>query len=202
MEMEKKLYEAAFEGNVPNLKALIQEDPLILDRISTAFFQDTPLHVATLRGRLEFVHAVLSHNPQLAAEPDSLGHLPLHVASAKGNVEIVRELLRVGPSSCLARTKDGKLPLHLAIMKGVKVEVLTELTRACPESTRSRVDGGCSILHLCVRYDNLDALKVLVEMFKGQSDCNDLLNEINDDGNTVLHLAALHKNLEVLFLSC
>ncbi|XP_021720495.1 ankyrin repeat-containing protein At2g01680-like [Chenopodium quinoa] len=197
MEMEKRLYEAAFEGNVPNLKALIQEDPLILDRISTTFFLDTPLHVATLRGRLEFVRAVLSHNPQLANESDSLGHLPLHVSSAKGDVEIVRELLRVGPSSCLARSKDGKLPLHMAIMKGVKVEVLTELARVCPESTRSRVDGEATILHLCVKYDNLDALKVLVEMFRGQSDCNNLLNARNDDGNTVLHLAALHKNLEV-----
>ncbi|XP_021864958.2 ankyrin repeat-containing protein At5g02620 [Spinacia oleracea] len=199
MEMDKRLYEASLEGNVSILKALIQEDPLILDRISPTFFQDTPLHIATLRGHFEFARAVLGHNHRLATEADSLGHLPLHVASAKGHVEIVRELLRVGPAgSCLARSKDGKLPLHLAIMKGVRVEVLTELARASPESTRLRVDKGDYVLHLCVKYDNLDAFQLLVDLLKKESDDNNLLiNARNDDGNTILHLAALHKNLEI-----
>lgn len=194
--MEKRLYEAAIEGKVSDFEKLIQEDPLILDRIPSTFSQDTPLHIATLRGHLQFARAVLSYNPRLATESDSLGHLPLHIASAKGHVEIVRELVRVGPSSCLASSKDGKLPLHLAIMKGVRVEVVTELARACPESTRSRLDRGDNVLHLCVKYDNLNAFQVMVELLKVES-VNNLLNARNDDGYTVLHLAALHKNLEI-----
>ncbi|KMT04852.1 hypothetical protein BVRB_7g170220 [Beta vulgaris subsp. vulgaris] len=198
MEMDKRLYETALEGNVPNLKVLIQEDPLILDRISLTYFQDTPLHVATLRGHVDFTRFVLSHNPRLATESDSLGHLPLHVASAKGHVDIVRELVRVDPGSCLARSKDGKLPLHLAIMKGVRVEVVNELARASPESTRSSVDRGDSVLHLCVKHDNLDAFQVLVDVLKGENNgIGNLLNARNDDGNTVLHLAALYKHLEI-----
>ncbi|XP_021864126.2 ankyrin repeat-containing protein BDA1-like [Spinacia oleracea] len=200
MEMEKRLYEAALEGSVSNLKALIQEDPLILDRISPTFFQDTPLHVATLRGHFEFARAVLGRNPRLATEADSLGHLPLHVASTKGHLEIVQELTRVIPSSCLARSKDGKLPLHLAIMKGVRVEVVSVLAQACLESTRSRLDRGDTALHLCVKYENLDAFQVILEeLMKGEIiDGNNLLNAKNDDGNTVLHLAALQKHFEMM----
>ncbi|KAL2899641.1 Ankyrin repeat-containing protein BDA1 [Bienertia sinuspersici] len=198
MMIEKRLHEAAFEGNISNLNTLIKEDPLILDRIFPTFFQDTPLHISILRGHIDFARDVLTHNPRLATECDSLGHLPLHVASTKGHIEIVRELLRVSQGACLARSKDGKLPLHLAIMKGVKVEVVTELVQACPESTRSQVDRRDSVLHLCVKYENFDALQMLVGVLKSEKlGSNDLLNARNDDGNTVLHLAALYKHLEI-----
>ncbi|XP_021720496.1 ankyrin repeat-containing protein BDA1-like [Chenopodium quinoa] len=197
MEMEKRLYEAALEGNVSSLKAIIQEDPLILDRISSTFYQDTPLHIAILRGHLEFARAVLSSNPRLATECDLLGHLPLHVASTKGHIEIIHELVRVSLSSCLARSKDGKLPLHLAISKGVRVEVVRELAQACPESMQSRVDRGDTVLHLCVKYENLDAIQVILEVLNGENDGNNLLNVRNEDGNTILHLAALQRHLEV-----
>ncbi|CAO2840245.1 unnamed protein product [Amaranthus hypochondriacus] len=193
--MENKLYDAAFHGNVTIFKELIQQDPLLLDRITLT---DTPLHVAILRGHLQFVRALLSHNSRLATQSDSLGHLPLHVASAKGYLEIVRELLRVGPASaCLSRSKDGKLPIHLAVMKAVRVEVVSELARASHESTRVRVDGGDTVLHLCVKYENLEGLRVLMEVMRSENDGGSLINSRNDDGNTVLHLAALYKNLEI-----
>lgn len=199
--MDKSLFDATLEGDVLSLKTLIQEDPLILERsISLTPYHESPLHVAVLRGHIEFTRAVLSHNPKLAAESDSVGRLPLHVASGKGHVEIVRELLRVGPSdACLARDKDGRIPLHVAVAKGGRVEVVTELTRACPESTRLRVERGESVLHLCVEHNNLEALKVLAdELGAGEDDNTKLLNAIDDNGNTVFHLAVLHKHLEMI----
>uniref|UniRef100_A0A7C9D5I8 Uncharacterized protein n=2 Tax=Opuntia streptacantha TaxID=393608 RepID=A0A7C9D5I8_OPUST len=198
--MEKRLFDATFEGDVSALETFIQEDPLILERsLSLTSFHETPLHVAVLRGHLEFAKALLSHNPKLATESDSLGRVPLHVASAKGHVEIARELLRVGPSNaCLARDRDGRIPLHVAIAKGGRVEVVTELTRACTESSRLRLERGETVFHLCVKENNLEALKVLVGELGGGSDNTKLLNAIDDDGNTVFHLAVLHKHLEII----
>ncbi|KAK9734477.1 hypothetical protein RND81_04G142600 [Saponaria officinalis] len=198
MENEKKLYEVIFEGNVTLFKTLINDDPLILDRISTTFFHESPLHVAVLRGHADMARELLSRNPGLVSELDSLGHSPLHLASAKGHVGIVRDLLRVGGhEACLARSKDGLVPLHVAIAKGGPFEVVEELVRACPESTWVRVDKGDLGLHLCVKFDNLGALKVIVKMV-GENDGVDFLNARNDDGNTILHLAALYKNFEMI----
>ncbi|XP_057535571.1 ankyrin repeat-containing protein BDA1-like [Amaranthus tricolor] len=197
MEMEKRLYEATVQGNIPNLESLLQQDPLLLHRISPSFFQFSPLHLAILHGHLEYARVLLTHNPQLTTESDSLGQLPLHLASANGQIEIVSELLSVDTSACLARDKDGKVPLHLAVMKGARVEVVNELARASPESTRMKVERGDILLHLCVKNERFDALKVLVELLRSENNGSNLMNAKNDDGNTILHLAALCNNLEI-----
>ncbi|KAF7147630.1 hypothetical protein RHSIM_Rhsim03G0060500 [Rhododendron simsii] len=72
-EAAKRLYEACLSGSVETLKALIEKDPLIPDQASLTecFSSDTPLHVAALRGHLEFTKDLLSRKPTLAAELDS-----------------------------------------------------------------------------------------------------------------------------------
>ncbi|KAF8401044.1 hypothetical protein HHK36_014347 [Tetracentron sinense] len=191
--MEKRLYEASLDGNVPSLNELIKENELILDRISLARFGETPLHIAAMRGHLDFARAILSRKPKLATELDSQGYSPLHLASAEGHVDIVRELLSVGKHLCSARVPDGRTPLHLAAEKG-QVDVIKELVQARPEVTRVRVDQGETVLHLCVKHNRLDALKVLVESAMH----DDFVNLKDDDGNTVLHLATAMKQLETI----
>ena len=71
--MEKRLFDATLEGDVSALETMIQENPLILERsLSLTSFHETPLHVAVLRGHLEFAKALLSHNPKLATQPESM----------------------------------------------------------------------------------------------------------------------------------
>ncbi|KAE9464178.1 hypothetical protein C3L33_03914, partial [Rhododendron williamsianum] len=108
-EVAKRLYEACLSGSVGTLEALIEKDPLILDRASSTecFSSDTPLHVAALRGHLEFTNALLSQKSTLAAELDSRRCTPLHLASTEGHFKIVQELLRVNPDVCIARDQDG-----------------------------------------------------------------------------------------------
>lgn len=80
MEIEKRLYEAAAEGDVLTLHELIQHDSLLLDRLTITCFTETPLHIAALDFRKSSA---------------------LHVASIKGYVEIVKELLVVNSDMCL-----------------------------------------------------------------------------------------------------
>ncbi|KAK9280988.1 hypothetical protein L1049_003879 [Liquidambar formosana] len=191
--MERRLYEASLSGNVHTLKTLIQEDKLILDRVTVNCFDENPLHIAALRGHLDFTRALLSQNPDLATELDSFGHSPLHLAAVKGYTAIVRELLRVSSTMCLVRDRDGRIPLHLAAMKG-RVEVIPELIRARPESTSEKLDGGETVLHLCVRYNRLEALKLLADLERNE----ELVNSKDDYGNTILHLAATLKQMEII----
>jgi ankyrin repeat protein len=114
-----------------------------------------------LHGHLEFSRALVSKKPKLAEEVDSLGRTPLHLASAEGHTEIVKALLQANTDVCLAFDQDGRIPLHLAAMRG-RIEIIKELIIARRESIRVNLNGD-SVLHLCVRYNHLDALKLLVE---------------------------------------
>ncbi|XP_058193018.1 ankyrin repeat-containing protein BDA1-like isoform X2 [Rhododendron vialii] len=196
-DMGRRLYQACLSGSVPALDALIEEDQLILDRVSslTCFSDDTPLHVAALRGHLDFTKALLARKPKLATELDSLRCSPLHLASAEGHVEIVRELLRVNTDVCIARDQDGRIPLHLAVMKG-RVEVILELLRAEPESIHEKLSRGETVLHLCVKYNRQEAFKTLVQ-YLHSNHMEFLLNAGDDNGNTILHLAAALKQKDV-----
>jgi len=53
---------------------------------------------------------------------------------------------------------------------------------------------GDSVLHLCLRYNHLDALKLLVELANGDEL---FLNSKDHDGNSILHLDVMLKQMKV-----
>ncbi|XP_041006598.1 ankyrin repeat and SAM domain-containing protein 1A-like isoform X2 [Juglans microcarpa x Juglans regia] len=189
------VYEASLNGCVSTLNTLIQRDAMLLHKISLTSFAETPLHIAALLGHVEFTGALLSKKPNLANEVDSQGRTPLHLASAEGHTEIVKALLRqTNAEICLVCDEDGRIPLHLAAMRG-RMEVIKELLFAKPQSIRVELDG-CNVLHLCVRYNHLDALKLLVE--SSINDQDDFLTSKDSDGNSILHLATMFKQTKTI----
>mgnify|MGYP003744859739 CR=1 FL=1 len=92
--------------------------------------------------------------------------------------------------------KYGRIPLHYVAMRG-RVDVVEKLIVAWPDSVRVVLDGNETVLHLCDKYNQLKALDLLV---KSLSDDGDFLNfKTSDDGNTILHLAVMQKQIEVAF---
>ncbi|KAK7336954.1 hypothetical protein VNO77_17508 [Canavalia gladiata] len=191
----RELYEASLNGCANTLNTLIQRDPLILSKVSLYPFTETPLHIASLLGHLEFCEVVLDKNPTLASEVNSEGRCPLHLASAKGHAQIVKALLMTNPDMCLVRDKDDMLPLHFAAMRG-RVEAIKELIKAKPDSIWEMTETHHgSVLHLCVRYNHLEALKFLVESVRGD---NQLLSVKDKEDNTVLHLAVRGRQFKII----
>ncbi|XP_050938048.1 ankyrin repeat-containing protein ITN1-like [Cucumis melo] len=194
----EKLNEAAIEGNVAILLELLQQDPLLLNRLNYLNdFNETPLHVASLLGHLTFVHELLKRSPRLAKELDSRGCSALHFAAAEGFLDIVKILVRVDPDMCSICNQDGMNPIHHAAMRG-RVDVLAELVRVRPLAARTAVDGGGTVLHLCVKYNQLEAMKMLIETIgvKGRDD--GFINSQDDYGFTILHLAVSNKQLQTV----
>ena len=190
--MERRIYEAAVEGSVISLLNLLQEDALVLDRFMVGCYPETPLHIASMLGNLDFVQEILNRKPEKAGELDARKSSPLHLATAKGYLEIVKKLVSVNPEMCFARDRDGRNPLHIATIKG-HISVLRELVNVRPQAAQMSIDHG-TILHLCVRYSGqLEMLKLLVETIGD----NGFLNSKDDDGNTILHTAAADKQVEV-----
>ncbi|KAJ4717501.1 Ankyrin repeat family protein [Melia azedarach] len=191
--MESMLYEAALKGSVPTLLELLQQDPLILDKVTMNSISEIPLHVASLLGHVDFVKQILCQKPELANELDSQQYSALHIASQKGYVEIVRALLQVNPDMCFARDVDGRNPLHLAAMKG-RIDCLGELIKSRPLAASATTIWGETISHVCVKYNQLEALKFLLENI----DDPEILKAKDDYGMTILHLAVAEKQIEII----
>ncbi|GLU19525.1 hypothetical protein SLE2022_357710 [Rubroshorea leprosula] len=71
-----KLFEAATMGDVAKLKALQDEDKLILRRVSSWSTAETPLHVASLTGHVDFVREIMNQVPSFAQELNKDGFAP------------------------------------------------------------------------------------------------------------------------------
>ncbi|GAB4837009.1 hypothetical protein Ancab_001923 [Ancistrocladus abbreviatus] len=193
MERMRRLHFAAIEGNEALLSNLLNEDPLILDKyqLSQANYGTSPLHIAAKLGHVGFAKKILHAKPKLAGEVDSNMSSPLHLSCEYGHLEIVRALLNASSDMCLARDIQGRNPLHLAIVKG-RFDVVKELVLAVPQAVRECMDSGDTVLHVCVKYNRLEVLKYLVDELASE----ETLNEKDNKGNTILHLAMANKQVE------
>jgi ankyrin repeat protein len=72
---------------------------------------ETPLHLASLMGRVEVAHTLIERGADVTA-PDDDGKTPLHLASQMGRVEVVRVLIERG-ADVTSKNENGETPLHL-----------------------------------------------------------------------------------------
>ncbi|KAK1435300.1 hypothetical protein QVD17_01061 [Tagetes erecta] len=192
--MDKKLFEASLTGNVHALNELLHKDKLVLDRVSLTRFNETPLHIAAMRGHLDFVKVLLCEKPTLAMSLDSVRRTPLHVASAGGHVEIASELLQVmSAEGCSFRDQDGRTPLYLAV-KNEELEIIKLLIKKKPDLGRELQENGETILHTCICYNRFEALKLLCQLWNEE----ELAMVTDTNGNNLLHLASIHKQVQTV----
>ncbi|XP_054797639.1 uncharacterized protein LOC129302780 [Prosopis cineraria] len=175
--MDQRLVEASRNGDVIALFRMLEEDPQILDKASLAYHRESPLHVAALGGKANFVKQILSLMPSLATQPNQKGLIPLHMASAKGHDETVRELLKVkldddSVKQCLLKDDDGWTPLHYAAWKG-KVEAFQELVSHIPECMLETTPKGETVLHLAVKANQFGALRNRVAQRERERETSD-----------------------------
>ncbi|KAL3500528.1 hypothetical protein ACH5RR_039621 [Cinchona calisaya] len=97
---------------------------------------------------------------------------PLHLAIIYDELEVLQVLINVGFQAvhhhmCLARDRDGR-NLYILLF-----EVALE-----------KAEHGGTILHLCVKYNQLEALKILVNKLK----TGEFVNAQDEDGMTPGHI--------------
>ncbi|KAM7497907.1 hypothetical protein LguiA_022321 [Lonicera macranthoides] len=194
--MENVLLAASMSGNIDTLKKLIQNDPLILDRVLATSFNENPLHIAVLRGHLNFVKILLCHKQELANALDDFRRSPLHLASGGGYTDIVHELIIINPEMCSTCDRDGKIPLHFAAYKE-HVYIMDLLIKARPELVKAIFDNNETLLHFCVKHNRTEALKVLVKWLRDIDDCA-FVNTKDNRSNTILHLAVIEKQMQTI----
>eukprot|EP00268_Persea_americana_P019992 TRINITY_DN202_c1_g1_i3.p1 TRINITY_DN202_c1_g1~~TRINITY_DN202_c1_g1_i3.p1 ORF type:complete len:487 (-),score=63.57 TRINITY_DN202_c1_g1_i3:408-1868(-) len=118
------------------------------------------LQIAASNGYTEIVRKILEEYPSLASRKSEKGLSALHLASSKGNLGVINEILGKDPNLSFLRDNDGRTPLHLAMIYN-QVHVVKEFLRERP---------GPALFNILL--------------------LTDLVNMADNNGDTILHLAA------------
>ncbi|KAB5534416.1 hypothetical protein DKX38_017502 [Salix brachista] len=210
------LHDAVIKGNTGLAEFLASEDPEV------AYYNNNngrfPLYLAVENGNkngiLDYLLILRAPSPKNREEgilkiigearPDLLRLTDeemgnsLHYASSIGFLEGVRYLLDNFHDGAYGRNPEGNYPIHLAC-KSHSVRVVKEYLKKFPYPKEFLNKKGQNILHVAAESGkgNVIACILRQEDTLGKS----LLNEMDEDGNTPLHLAAGYgKSVAAFFL--
>ncbi|TVU18624.1 hypothetical protein EJB05_34731 [Eragrostis curvula] len=168
------------------------------------------VHAAARGGSLEMLRELLRGCSDAAAYRDAQGSTILHAAAARGQLEVVKDLIA---SFDIVNTVDdqGNTALHIAAFRG-HLSVVKALITASSSLIPATNEAGDTFFHMALTgfgtpgFRRLDRQMELVRQLISGSimDISSIINEQNDDGKTVLHLAVvgnLHSNLVELLMS-
>ena len=193
-ERIERLKQVAQHGNIDAFYMLIREDVKLLEAIDELPFVDTPLHIASSVGNIPFSMEMMRLKPSLISKPNPEGFIPLHLALLNGQFEMVRRLLQVNGDLVRVKGKEGMTLLHYAAIDD-HLDLLVEFLSVCPHSIEDVTIRNETALHIALRFNNLEAFKLLVGWLRQNKSKNAMfwekkfLNWKNDEGNTVLHVA-------------
>ncbi|KAG5760011.1 hypothetical protein H9Q72_011870 [Fusarium xylarioides] len=147
---------------------------------------ETPLHLSVLSSETveELLRVGADHDPT-----DILMQTPLHKAAHHNSLESVKLLVKRG-AAINSYDSDGELPLSLAI-KHNDTELLQELYTDSLRDSMSETTRW-KVLSSAIEEQSLIALGFLHSMVESA------VGTTNDDGNTLLHLAAGNKSLDIV----
>lgn len=127
------LHMAAFAGNVPNARLLLDHGAAVNERAKTKF-RNTPLLVAMLTGQYDVARLLLDRGADVL-DRQSKGFTAMHEAALLGRNDIIQLLLDRG-AELNSRTDDGRSPLSEAI-RGKHAETVELL-----KSKGATAEGG------------------------------------------------------------
>ena len=121
----------------------------------------------------------------------------LHYASSTCFLEGVRFLLTNFHDGAYETNLEGNYPIHLAC-KSRSADAVKEFLAKFPYPKEFLNKKGQNILHVAAKYGNASVVRFLLK--QDQKLVAPLLNAIDEDGNTPLHLSAVYGRCTATFL--
>jgi ankyrin repeat protein len=199
----EQLKAAAEAGNIDLLYAVIQDDPYILELIDSIPFVDTPLHIAASMGHLQFATEIMMLKPSYALKLNQQGYSPIHLAMQNGHKTMVTRFVNINKELVSVQGRDGVTPLHFAIEID-EVDLFANFILLCPESIKHLTVKRETALHIAVKNERYEILQILVGWLNTneQTGAKELekkiLNQEDEEGNTILHISVLSTYLPVI----
>ncbi|KAK7405293.1 hypothetical protein VNO78_06496 [Psophocarpus tetragonolobus] len=195
-----KLNVAAQEGDINLLYQLIHEDPHVLEHLDSMPFVKTPLHVAASAGKHEFAIEIMNLKPSFAKKLNPEGFAPIHIALGLSHYTMVMDLVNIDKDLVRVKGRGGITPLHYA-SQIEQMDLLTKFFEVCPDSINDLTMKNETALHIAVKYRKWKALKFLVKWLELNVHLEEaILNQQDNDGNTVLHIAASNNDIKEMTL--
>ncbi|KAL9380010.1 hypothetical protein Peur_028492 [Populus x canadensis] len=157
----------------------------------------SPVHAAIKQRNRDVLEKIEKEKPELLLlTEEELGN-SLHYASSIGFLEGVQFLLKKFHDGAYETNFEGNYPIHLAC-KSPSVDVVKEFLDKFPYPKEFLNKKGQNILHVAAKYGNGSVVRYMLK--QDQKLVAPLLNAIDEDGNTPLHLAASHGQCRATFL--
>ncbi|KAK9205796.1 hypothetical protein WN943_016066 [Citrus x changshan-huyou] len=144
----------------------------------------SPLQVFIKKRNLDVLQLINQHKPELLLLEDRNGNIPLHYTTS---------------CSALKKNKETLYPIHLACKNG-HLNVIVELLKEWRCPSLFVTDNGCNILHFAAKNGHADMVKAIIEILETNMTMDEVVNKMDEDGNTPLHLAALHGHSQVVYV--
>ncbi|XP_025797200.1 ankyrin repeat-containing protein ITN1-like [Panicum hallii] len=180
---ESPLDMAAREGLVQVVRKIVN-----VPWVPTDFIQSvggTALHQAVLGGHTRVVEILLDKHPELLDLTDPDSNNALHYAAQKDRKREVEILLKKRTELAYKPNSQKQTPLHIAAHQG-STDAVRALLRHCSDVAEMVDSYGQNAFHASVTSGKANALRCLLRHVRPA----DLLNRVDGNGNTPLHIAA------------
>ncbi|KAJ6360897.1 hypothetical protein OIU77_004845 [Salix suchowensis] len=149
----------------------------------------SPVHAAIERRDKDILVKIEKAKPELLCLTDEELGNSLHYASSIGFLEGVKFLLNKFLNGAYGRNSEGNYPIHIAC-KNDSVDVVKEFLKSTPFPKEFLNYKGQNILHVAAENGKDRVVRYILRQEKTLVES--LVNEMDEDGNTPLHMATHH----------